>query len=87
MRALMRNNNTSAMPAVSRPPAKSTRPVPEQIAHAFHVAHDARDQGAGLVGVVIRNRQARNVCLHFLAKLGNQALRGLRKQLRQSEKM
>ena len=41
----------------------------QQIAHAFHVAHDARHQSAGFVGVVKGNRQAGDVRLHLLAQV------------------
>ena len=50
----------------------------QQIPHPLDVAHDARNQVAGFVRVVERNRQARNVPLNFFAQLGDQALRRLR---------
>ena len=37
----------------------------DQIAYAFHVAHDARDENAGFVRVVKRNRQPADVRLHL----------------------
>ena len=58
----------------------------DQVAHAFHVGHDARDQHAGLVGVVIGHGQAADVRLHFAAQFGDQALRRLGQQLRQGKR-
>ena len=55
----------------------------EQVPHAFHVGHDARDQGAGLIGIVERNRKMRDVRLHFFPKFRNQALGRFRQQLGQ----
>ena len=62
MSALIRNNTTSAMSEVSRPPASSTNPVPSKIPHAFDVAHDARNQVAGFVRVVERKTGRREMC-------------------------
>ena len=56
---------------------------PQQIANAFYVAHDARHQSAGFIGIIKGHRQTRDVRLHLLAKVGNQALGGLRQQLGQ----
>ncbi len=72
---LMRSSSTSAIAEVRSPPAKSTKPVPKQVAHAFHIAHDARNQRARLIRVVKRDRQARNVFLHLLAQFRDQPLR------------
>ena len=83
---LMRSSKTSAITAVSRPPTKSTRPVPNQIPDAFHVAHDAGHQRAGLVGVIVGDRQAPDVLLHLLAQFGDQALRRLGKQIASERK-
>ena len=58
----------------------------DEIAHTLHVAHDAGNQHAGLVGVVIGDGQPADVLLHVSAKLGNQALRGFREQLRQGKR-
>ena len=55
----------------------------DQIAQAFHVAHDARDQGAGFVGIVKGDGKTADVRLHLAAKVGNHALRGLGKELRE----
>jgi hypothetical protein len=41
---------------------------------------------AGLVGVVKGDRQARDVGLHLLAQVGDQALRRFREQLRQQKR-
>ena len=50
------------------------QPSPQQVPDAFDVGHDARNQSAGLVGVVESYRQMRDVGLYFLAKFGNQPL-------------
>ena len=55
----------------------------DQISQAFDVAHDARDERAGLVGVVEGHRQAADVRLHLAAQVGDHALRGLREKLRE----
>src|ERR1019366_8888633 len=52
-----------------------------EVTHALDVAHDARNQDAGLVGVVIRNGQSPDVLLHATAQLGDQLLRRLRQCL------
>ena len=59
----------------------------DQVAHAFHVAHDARDQRAGLVGVVVGHGQPADVLLHFAAQLGDQPLPLFGEQLGQGETM
>ena len=53
----------------------------DEVAHALDVAHDARNQRAGLVGVVIRNGQSPDVLLHPTAQLGDQLLRRLGERL------
>ena len=58
----------------------------DEVAHAFNVAHDARDQHAGLVGVVIGDREAADVLLHAAAQLGDELLRGFGERLRQGER-
>jgi hypothetical protein len=58
----------------------------DQIAHAFHVVHDARNQRARFVGIVVRNREPPDMLLHLAAHFCNQALRGLGKQLGQRER-
>ena len=55
----------------------------DQVANAFNIAHDARDQRAGAVSVVKRDWQAADVLLHLHAKIGDEALRGDREKLRQ----
>ncbi len=47
---------------------------PQQVSHAFDVSHDARDQRAGFVRIVERNRKMRDVGLHLLTKFRNQTL-------------
>ena len=54
-----------------------------QVADAFNIAHDARDQRAGAVSIVKRDRQAADVLLHLDAKIGDEALRGNGEKLRQ----
>ena len=49
----------------------------DQVAEAFDVAHDARDQRAGFIGVVKGDGKAADVRLHLAAEVGNHALRGL----------
>ncbi len=56
-----------------------------QVAHAFHVGHDARHQRAGLVGVVVGHRQPADVLLNFAPQLGDQPLRLLGQQLREGK--
>ena len=58
-------------------------PGADQISQAFDVTHDARDQRAGLGGVVEGDRQAADVRLHLQAQFGDHALRGLREELRE----
>ena len=50
----------------------------DQIPHALDVAHDARDERARFVRVVVRDRQAPDVLLHFSAQLGDHPLRRFR---------
>src|SRR5579863_3560070 len=45
-----------------------------QVANAFDIAHDARDQYATLGRIMERNRQPANMRLYFLAKVGDQPL-------------
>ncbi len=58
----------------------------DEIAHAFDVVHDARDELAGFVGVVIRDREAADVLLHFAAEFGDEALGLLRQELGERER-
>jgi len=70
--------NHSAIIAVITLRTSSTDPC-RQVSQAFHVAHDARDQGAVLL---CRGRHdKRPMCLHLLAQVGDHALRGLGKKL------
>ena len=62
------------------PPDEIHQAGADQVAHAFHVAHDARHQHAGLVGIVVGDRQPADVFLHRAAQFGDQPLRRLRKQ-------
>ena len=55
----------------------------DQVADAFDVVHDSRNQRARLVLVVIGDGQPAYVLLHFAPQLGDHALCGLGKRLRQ----
>lgn len=55
----------------------------DEIADAFDVGHDARDESAGFVGVVIGDGKAADVSLDLGAELGDHALRGFREKLRE----
>ena len=57
----------------------------DEIADALHVGHDAGNQHPGLVGVVVRHRQAAHVFLDLAPQFRDQALRLFRKQLREDE--
>ena len=72
-----------ARTAVSMPPRNSTKPGADQVAHAFDVGHDARDQRTGAVLVVIGHGKQAHVALHLAAQFGDQPLAGLGKQLRE----
>ena len=85
MTALVFRRITKAMAAVIKPPRNSTSPA-DQIANAFHVAHDARNQFAGFVRIVVGDGQATDVSLNALAHIGNHALRGFGKQLGQRKR-
>ena len=65
---------------------KLDQPGADQVAHAFHVGHDARDERAGAVLVVVGHREQAHVALHLAAHLGDQALAGFGKQLRERER-
>ena len=58
----------------------------DQVAHALDVVHDARNQGAGLIGVVVGHRQPADVLLHLAAQFGDQALAFFGKQLGEGER-
>ena len=57
----------------------------DQVADAFGVAHDARQQHAGLRRVEVAHRQAHHLGLHPLAHVGDGALRRHAEGLRQAE--
>ena len=84
--ALMRSNNDQRDAGRDQSSGKIHQARSQQIANALHVAHDARHQSAGLVGIVKSNRQAGDVLLHLLAKVGDQALRRFRQQLGQRKR-
>ncbi len=56
---------------------------PDEIADAFRVVDDPRNDGAGLGAVEIRHRQSLHVILQPPAQLGDGALRGHAEDLRQ----
>ena len=58
----------------------------DQIPDAFGVAHDARDEHAGLRGVEVADRQAHDVRLDALAHVGDGALRRDAEDLRERER-
>ena len=60
-------------------------PGADQVPHALGVGHDARDQHAGLGGVEVAHRQARDVGHHLLAHVGDGALRRHAEELREDE--
>jgi hypothetical protein len=58
-----------------QPSSKIHQPGAQQIANAFYVGHNARDQRSGFVGIIESHRQVGNVRLHLLAEVRNQPLR------------
>ena len=58
----------------------------DQVAHALHVVHDAGDQCAGFVGVVVDHGQTADMFLHFAPQLGDQALAFLGEELGEGER-
>ena len=68
---LMRSSTTKAIAAGEQPPVNSTRPGADQVPDAFDVAHDARHERAGLVRVVVGDREAADVGLHLPPQLGD----------------
>ena len=67
-------------------PDKIDQAGADQVAHAFHVGHDARHQHAGAGGVVEADRETADVLLHLHAQVGDQPLGGLREQLGQGKR-
>ena len=61
---------------------KFHEPRADQVPHALDVAHDARDQRARFVRIVIRDRQPPDVFLHLPAQLGDHPLRRFRQGFR-----
>ena len=66
-------------------PGKIDQAGTDQVAHAFHVGHDARYQNSALGRIMKCDRQPPDMSLHLLPKLGDQALGGLGEQLRERE--
>ena len=58
----------------------------DQVADAFDIAHDARDQHAAFGRIVKRDWQPADMRLNFLTELRDQPLRGLRQQLGQRKR-
>ena len=58
----------------------------DQIAHAFDIGHDAGDERACAVLIVIADRKQAHMALDLAAHLGDQPLAGLGEQLGQRER-
>ncbi len=58
----------------------------DQVAHPFHVGHDARDQDAGSGGIVEADGKTADMLLHLHAQVRDEALGSLRKQLGQRKR-
>ena len=58
----------------------------DQVAHTLHVVHDAGNQGAGLIGIVVGHRQPADMLLHLAPQFGDQALAFFGKQLGEGER-
>ena len=82
----MRMSTAKAMTAVSKSADEIHQAGADQVAHAFDVAHDARDQHAGLVRVVVGDGEPADVLLHAAAQFGDQLLRGLGERLREGKR-
>ena len=76
----------SAKTAVTRLPISCTRPGADEVADAFRVVHDARDEHAGLRRVEVADRQAHHVLLDPAPHVGDGLLRGDAEDLRQAER-
>src|SRR6516225_8565905 len=50
------------------------QPSPQQIANAFYIAHDARNQIARLVGVIECDREPSDMFLYSSTQIGDQSL-------------
>ena len=69
-----------------QPAHKLHQPGADQVAHAFHVGHDARHQRAGAVLIIVGHGEQAHVLLHLPAHFGNQPLAGFREQLGEGER-
>ncbi len=85
MNTLMRSSTISANNGGHHAARKIHQARADQIAQAFHVAHDPRDQRAGLIRIVKSDRQPADVRLHLFAQVGDHALRRFGEKLRQRE--
>ena len=83
---LIHSRTASEKTAVRMPPTEFDEAGADEIAHAFDVVHDARDQQAGFIGIVIGDRQAADVLLHFAAQFGDEALGLFREHLGERER-
>ena len=83
---LMRSRMTSATDGGQQPAEELDQAGADEVAHAFDVGHDARDQLAGFVGVVVGDRQPPDVLLDFLAQFGDHLLAFDREQLSERER-
>ena len=72
--ALMRSRTTRANDGGQQAADELDQAGADEVADAFHVGHDARDQHAGFVGIVVGDGQAADVLLHFAAQFGDQLL-------------
>ncbi len=60
-------------------PYKIDQAGADQVAHPFHVGHDARHQHARAGGVIEADREPPDMLLHLHAQVGDHPLGGLRK--------
>src|ERR1700759_2115557 len=58
----------------------------DQVADAFYIRHDARNQRTSAVAIVKANWQQPNMLLHLLSQIGNHALGSFGKQLRKRKR-
>ena len=58
----------------------------DQVADAFHVIHDARNQNAALVGVIVGDGKPADMFLHAAAQFRDEALPLFGKQLGERER-
>ena len=83
---LMRISTAKAITAVSRPPTKSTSPVPMRLRTPSTSLMMRDTSMPRLVGVVVGDGQAADVLLHAAAQFGDQLLRGFGERLRKRKR-